>query len=88
MKLLSLNSRYGFSLASTSSATYPDVEALTGRETAMLRLAHKGYSNAEIATSLLISVATVKWHLHNAFQKLDVKNRSAAVARAGELGIL
>lgn len=66
----------------------PQFEALTERETAMLRLAVKGYSNAEIAGTLIISVSTVKWHLHNAFQKLDVKNRSAAVAKATELGFL
>lgn len=61
---------------------------LTKREKDMLRLAVLGQSNAEIATTLLISVSTVKWHMHNAFQKLHAKNRSAAIAKVRNLGFL
>ena len=69
------------------NAENPEVR-LTERETEMLRLAVLGQSNAQIAGTLLISTSTVKWHLHNAFQKLDAQNRSAAVAKARELGLL
>ena len=61
---------------------------LTEREVEMLRLVVLGQSNAQIAGTLLISTSTVKWHLHNAFQKLDAKNRSSAVAKARDLGLL
>lgn len=63
-------------------------EALTPRELDMLKLAGTGCTNAEIAAELLVSVATVKWHLHNAFQKLEARNRVGALTRARELGLL
>ena len=64
------------------------VDDLTPRELEMLKLAAKGCTNAEIASHLLVSVATVKWHLYNAFQKLGAHNRMTALARLRELGLL
>jgi LuxR family maltose regulon positive regulatory protein len=61
---------------------------LSQRETELLRLVASGYSNKEIATALVISVGTVKRHTVNIFNKLDVKNRTEAVARAREFGLL
>ncbi len=54
---------------------------LTARETAILALAGEGQSNKEIARELRISSATVKNHMHNILQKLQVDRRGQAVAR-------
>ena len=55
--------------------------ALTMRESEILALAEKGRSNKEIARDLAISCATVKNHMHNILQKLQVSRRGQAVAR-------
>lgn len=61
---------------------------LTYQELAVLRLLGERYSNAEIAQALVVTEGTVKWHLHNIYGKLEVKNRRAAVARARQLGCI
>jgi LuxR family transcriptional regulator, maltose regulon positive regulatory protein len=61
---------------------------LTRREIEILRLMAGGMQNQEIATHLFISTSTVKRHIANAYGKLDVGNRTAAVARANELHLL
>jgi two-component system, NarL family, nitrate/nitrite response regulator NarL len=55
--------------------------ALTLRESEILALAEAGRSNKEIARDLAISCATVKNHMHNILQKLQVTRRGQAVAR-------
>ena len=60
---------------------------LTRREAEVLRRCSRGLSNQEIARTLAISVGTTKGHLHRIFRKLQVRNRTAAVAKARELGI-
>jgi len=66
------------------------VERLTPQEAACLALLAAGYSNKEIAAQLFISLGTVKFHLAQIYQKLDVqgRGRGAAVARARELGLI
>ena len=54
---------------------------LTVRESEILALAEEGRSNKEIARVLTISCATVKNHMHNILQKLQVSRRGQAVAR-------
>jgi RNA polymerase sigma factor (sigma-70 family) len=49
---------------------------LTHRESQIVRLVSEGLSNKEIARQLSISQGTVKVHLHNIFQKLDISNRT------------
>jgi LuxR family transcriptional regulator, maltose regulon positive regulatory protein len=61
---------------------------LTRREIEILRLMAGGMQNQEIATHLFVSTSTVKRHVANAYGKLDVGNRTAAVARANELNLL
>jgi DNA-binding CsgD family transcriptional regulator len=64
------------------------VEPLTLRETELLQLLAAGYSNREIAQTLVLSVGTVKWHLINIYGKLGVQRRTQAVARGRALGLL
>jgi len=54
---------------------------LTRREVEVLREMEAGKTNAEAAADLCVSPATVKKHLDNIYRKLEVKNRTAAVAR-------
>jgi DNA-binding NarL/FixJ family response regulator len=55
---------------------------LTERELEVLRLAARGLSNKEIASQLVLSVPTVKAHLVNIFNKMDVGSRTEAVLQA------
>lgn len=61
---------------------------LSAREIEVLSLVAKGLSNRAIAKQLVVSEATVKSHLVHAFTKLDVDNRTAAVAAARERGLI
>lgn len=54
---------------------------LTSRERQIVQLIAEGLSNKEIARRLSIEVATVKNHVHNILEKLQVNRRSDAVAR-------
>jgi DNA-binding NarL/FixJ family response regulator len=53
---------------------------LTRREREIVELASRGLSNKAIAASLGSTEGTVKIHLHNIYQKVQVKNRTALVA--------
>jgi DNA-binding CsgD family transcriptional regulator len=55
---------------------------LTDREVEVLKLVAAGRTNAEIATSLFISVKTASVHVSNILRKMKVGNRAAAAARA------
>ena len=63
-------------------------EELTKREVSILKRLDSGLSNKEIAEAIFVSEGTLKWHLHNVYSKLDVKNRAGAMVRARALGIL
>lgn len=67
----------------TSSAS-----PLTGREREIMALLVEGLTNKEIGHLLSMSENTVKFHLRNLFGKLEVSNRTAAVAAARDLGLL
>ena len=69
-----------------SSLEQPD--PLTERETEILRLLSGGYSNKEIANSLRVAEGTVKNHVSNILSKLGVRDRTRAVLKALELGIV
>lgn len=62
-------------------------ERITTREFEVLRLVMAGRSNREIATALFIGERTVKSHMTTLMRKLEVSSRTAAVARARDLGI-
>jgi len=62
---------------------------LTDRERELIKLVAEGKSNPEIARATYMSVSTVKLHLHNVLQKLNLHSRAeliAVVARTGMLG--
>ena len=62
--------------------------SLSARETEVLALVAQGHSNPTIAKELFLSEATVKTHLLHAFEKLEVSDRTRAVTKAMELGLL
>ncbi|MES2777587.1 MAG: LuxR C-terminal-related transcriptional regulator [Bacteroidota bacterium] len=61
---------------------------LSKRELEVLSLLAKGLSNQEIATTIFVSLSTVKTHLQNLFEKLDVKRRTQAVEKAKRLNLI
>ena len=63
-------------------------EALTEREREILRLVSNGFSNKALADRLSLSTNTVKWHLRNIFEKLQISNRMQAVSVARHFGLI
>jgi DNA-binding NarL/FixJ family response regulator len=66
----------------------PAQDALSDRELEVLSLIAQGETNRGTAARLFISEATVKTHLLHIYEKLEVNDRAAAVARAYERGLL
>lgn len=66
----------------------PAGPTLSARETEVLALVAQGRSNPAIAKALFLSEATVKTHLLHVFEKLEVSDRTRAVTKAMELGLL
>ncbi|HEY3476949.1 MAG TPA: LuxR C-terminal-related transcriptional regulator, partial [Anaerolineales bacterium] len=64
------------------------VEPLSQRELEVLRLIALGKTNQQIARQLIVSTGTIKAHTASIYRKLDVANRTEAVARARQFGIL
>ena len=58
------------------------VPRLTPRQTGLLRLVAAGHTNTQIARRLGISEGTVRTHLENIYDRLQVSSRTAAVTRA------
>ncbi len=73
--------------AAGSTAT-PLANPLTPRELEVLQLIADGFSNQDIADKLFISKGTVKYYSSHIYKKLQVSNRTHAVATARELGLL
>ncbi len=64
------------------------LEALSERETEVLRLLAEGLSNREIAGRLFLAEGTVKNYVTNILQKIGVRDRTQAALRGRELGLL
>ena len=64
------------------------VEPLTGRELEVLEMLAAGTPNQAIATELFVTLSTVKKHVSHILGKLGAANRTEAVARARELGLI
>lgn len=75
--------------AATASATpRPEIDALSDRETDILRLLAQAMPNKKIARALGLSPETVKWYLSRIYGKLRVAGRDEAVARMRDLDLL
>ena len=61
---------------------------LTNREYEILNLLALGYSNAEIADALFLSLSTIKTHASNLYAKMNVKNRLEAITTAKKMKIV
>jgi LuxR family maltose regulon positive regulatory protein len=64
------------------------IEPISRRELEVLQLIALGRTNKEIAEEIVVAPGTVKAHTAAIYRKLDVANRTEAVARARQLGIL
>jgi DNA-binding NarL/FixJ family response regulator len=76
------------SIDRTARLTSTDPEALTARETEVLRHMALGLSNREIAAALSISEETVKTHVTHVLAKMNVDNRAQAIVQALKRGIV
>jgi ATP/maltotriose-dependent transcriptional regulator MalT len=61
---------------------------ISKREAEILLLIHDGLSNQQIAEKLFLSENTIKKHISNIFQKLQVERRTEAIKKALELSII
>jgi predicted ATPase/DNA-binding CsgD family transcriptional regulator len=66
----------------------PLLDSISPREFEVLRLLNRGLSNAEIAQTLFISVATVKVHTRSLYGKLNVGNRTQAIIQAQKFNLV
>ena len=71
-----------------SSSSQILIEPLTEREMEVLRLLAEGLSNKEIAGRLVITEGTVKNHVSNLIAKLNVRDRTQAILKAQEYGLI
>jgi LuxR family maltose regulon positive regulatory protein len=89
-----LSEAFGEPEAATASVPVPSAsvhelpEPLSEREVEVLRLIATGLSNADAGRKLFIAPSTVKKHLENIYAKLGTRNRTQAIARAREGGVL
>ncbi len=65
-----------------------DVQPLSEREVEVMRLLAAGYSNREVAKALHLAEGTVKNHVSSVLLKLGTRDRTRAVLRALELGLV
>ena len=64
------------------------VAQFTRRERDVLNLMGEGIDNGGIAERLFVELTTVRWHVRNILEKLDVHSKLAAVLRASEFGLI
>src|SRR5436190_21171640 len=77
-----------FRAAPDAGAEAARQQLLTARENEILGLLAAGMTNPQIAAQLIIGAGTVKTHTLNIYRKLEVANRTQAIVRAQEWGLL
>jgi LuxR family maltose regulon positive regulatory protein len=87
LRVIEAEERRRAEYADTVTRVPPPVP-LSSRELEILRLVADGLSNGEIAERLVISLGTVKTHVHNITEKLGARDRLQAVNAARKLGLL
>lgn len=88
-KLLELSGAAQVGLAENPAESSLELmEKLTEKEQRLLKFVAAGLSNQELAARLSVSINTVKWHLRNIFQKLQIRNRVQAIALARRHGLI
>jgi LuxR family maltose regulon positive regulatory protein len=65
-----------------------DAVSLTVREIEILKLLESGCKHADIGMRLYISITTVRYHIQNIYQKLEVNNKTLAIRKAKDLGLI
>ena len=75
-------------VGSWRSSDGPDRASLTPREMDVLELLAEGMTNSDVGARLEVSPRTVKTHVQNLLAKLDVPDRTGAVARGFRLGLI
>ncbi len=78
----------GIAAAPADRSILPLLDPLSEREREVLRLIAQGLSNQDITRRLTVALSTVKGHNLRIFAKLHARNRTEAVARARELGLI
>jgi DNA-binding NarL/FixJ family response regulator len=80
--------RTGLRKGVATAAPRPPAAILSQRELEVLTLLRSGLNNAEIGRRLGITQRTARFHVSTIFEKLGVSDRTAAVSRAFDLGLL
>lgn len=78
----------GIDRLATDFESAPRPDALTDREREVLRMMAGGFSNREIASALGVAEGTVKNHISKVLSKLGVRDRTRAVLKGIELGLI
>jgi predicted ATPase/DNA-binding CsgD family transcriptional regulator len=87
-RTMTLEQALSLVLGEQTGPVRPSGGLLSDRELEVLALVAGGLSDAEVAENLYVSPRTVGGHLGGVYRKLGVKSRTAAVKRAGELGLI
>lgn len=71
-----------------ADAQYTHLYRLTNREQQVMALVAEGLTNQQIAAALGVKERTIRTHLGNVYEKLDVPNRASAIAAVNRQGLL